>query len=101
MLDGLNNAMEYPDTKMAKAEYLNPEDLTLLQNEESLSLLQSNFSSSSCHLEELHTLFNESNLGFETIGIAESWIRHSSKPFENVILPGYNIDQTHFEISNG
>ena len=51
MLDGLNNAMEYPDTKMAKAEYLNPEDLTLLQNEESLSLLQSNFSSSSCHLE--------------------------------------------------
>ena len=99
LIGRLNNAMEYQDTEMAKTKYLNTEDLTPLLNEESLSLLQANFSSSLCCPEELHSLFNENKI--EIIGITESRIRHTSKPLDNVILPGENIEQTSTKTFNG
>ena len=63
------------------------------------SLLHLNISSFSCHINDLVNFLALLNTKFDGICIAETRLSHKNPLTTNILLPGYNIQQTPSESS--
>ena len=103
LIDKLNNAMDDPESEMLSSKYYEPNEMaTLFKNTNKyISFFHLNISSLPFHFEELSTLITEHNLNFDFFGISEPRLKLNQNPLTSIQLPGYNIEYTPTESSNG
>ena len=104
--------MDNPEKETVTCKYYQVEELPPLMYDldNSLSFFRLNISSPPCHFEELYTLLTSNNLKFDILCISETRLKLISSitsisisitSITSISLPGYNIEYTTTELSNG
>ena len=99
LIDTLNNA----HSKMMAAKNFELDEISELYSSTSpnRSFFHLNISSLTFHLDELLVLTAENKLNFDFLGISETHIKLNRNSLNPVSMPGYNIEHTTTESSNG
>ena len=103
LIDKLNKAMDDPDSETMTAKYYEPDEIPFLLSGMSpnISFFHLNISSLTFHFEELIVLMAENKLNFDFLGISETRLKLNRNSLNPISMPGYNIEHTPTESSNG
>ena len=103
LIDTLNKAMDDPDSKMMTAKYYELDEISDLLSSTSpnRSFFHLNISSLTFHFDELLVLTAENKLNFDFLGISETRLKLNRNSLNPISMPGYNIEHTPTESSNG
>ena len=103
LIDKVNDVMDIPKNKTVTGKYYQVEEIPPLISDldNRLSFFHLNISSLSFRYEELYTLLTSNNLEFDIICISEIRLKLNKTSLTSISLPGYNIEYTTTESSNG
>ena len=103
LIDKVNDVMDIPKNKKVTGKYYQVEEIPPLISDldNRLSFFHLNISSLSFRFEELYTLLTSNNLEFDIICISEIRLKLNKTSLTSISLPGYNIEYTTTESSNG
>ena len=95
--------MDDPDSKMMTAKYYELDEISDLLSSTSpnRSFFHLNISSLTFHFDELLVLTAENKLNFDFLGISETRLKLNRNSLNPISMPGYNIEHTPTESSNG
>ena len=100
--------MDNPENETVTGKYYQVEELPplMLDLDNNLSFFHLNISSlpsslTSRHFEESCTLLTLNNLKFHILSISETRLKLNKASLTSISLPGYNIEYTTIESSNG
>ena len=95
--------MDDPDSEMMTTKYYEPDLIPFLLSGTSpyISFFHLDISSLTFHFEELIVLLAENKLNFDFLGISETCLKLNRNSLNPISMPGYNIEHTPTESSNG
>ena len=95
--------MDDLDPEMMAAKYYEPDEISFLLSDMSpnRSFFHLNISSLTFHFDELIVLMAENKLTFDFLGITETRLKLNRNSLNPTPVPGYNIESTPTESSNG
>ena len=95
--------MDDPDSKMMTAKYYELDEISDLLSSTSpnRSFFHLNISSLIFHFDELLVSTAENKLNFDFLGISETRLKLNRNSLNPISMPGYNIEHTLTESSNG
>ena len=103
VLDKLNSAIDDTNDDLIASKYFESNETSSLINKQtwSLSFFFIGISSLPHHFEEFSTILTENKLDFYFLGVSESRIKLNGTTIISIQLPGYNLEYTPTERSNG
>ena len=101
LIGKIDDVMDNPENETVTGKYYNVKELPPLKSDNSLSFFHLKISSLPYHFEELYTLLTSNNLTFDILCISETRLKLNKTSLISISLPGYNIEYTTTESSNG